>query len=113
MDKKIQEIREALEAATPGRWFVMHGSDVAVEEPPGSGEIDIVLWANRHKDAEFLAKAPEYISYLLQQIEIKDKELGFYVDNGASIGRLIDSEHLKSITTRIARAALKGEDTNE
>ncbi|MDY8046549.1 hypothetical protein UY416_09610 [Paenibacillus polymyxa] len=108
MDKKIQEIREALEAATPGRWFVMHGSDVAVEEPPGSGEIDIVLWANRHKDAEFLAKAPEYISHLLQQIEIKDKRIEELKED-----RNYHQLRASRLSGELSRAALKGEDTNE
>ncbi|NEU27041.1 hypothetical protein G3M74_13140 [Paenibacillus polymyxa] len=110
--KKIQEIRTALEAATPGKWFVMHGSDVAVEEPAGSGEINIVLWANRHKDAEFLANAPEYITYLLQQIEIKDKALEFYADpeNWRQKGPFRVAE-MDYDNGKRARAALKGEDT--
>ncbi|OMF50846.1 hypothetical protein [Paenibacillus peoriae] len=93
MDKKIQEIRTALAEATQ--------------------EDETMTWI--HADGE---KAIEYISYLLQQIEIKDKALEFYaaennhqwsVEEG-TIGEVIESEVMMDYG-ELARAALKGEDT--
>ncbi|PPQ49090.1 hypothetical protein C5G87_06860 [Paenibacillus peoriae] len=100
MDKKIQEIREALVEATQ--------------------EDETMTWI--HADGE---KAIEYISYLLQQIEIKDKALEFYADKENYEERFIEDTNVpiaggyfstpKVVKERgnRARTALKGEDTNE
>ncbi|MNW47527.1 hypothetical protein D3C74_248600 [compost metagenome] len=86
MDKKIQEIRTALAEATQ--------------------EDETMTWI--HADGE---KAIEYISYLLQQIVIKDKELGFYADReNWRVGPFRVTE-VELDSGRRARAALKGEDT--
>ncbi|MMZ58246.1 hypothetical protein D1872_202160 [compost metagenome] len=53
----------------------------------------------------------DHIDYLLQQIEIKDKALEFYAD-GDNYNKTPYSTFLKEGGER-ARAALKGEDTNE
>ncbi|KAF6578310.1 hypothetical protein G9G54_13620 [Paenibacillus sp. EKM212P] len=89
MDKKIQEIREALAEAT--------------QEDEG------MTWI--HADGE---KAIEYISYLLQQIEIKDKVLEFYAnrENWRQKGPFRVAE-MDYDNGKCARAALKGEDTSE
>ncbi|MEK3851235.1 hypothetical protein MKX59_19535 [Paenibacillus sp. FSL R7-0340] len=117
MDKKIQEIREALAAATPGDWqeegaeIWKRGKDYQCDNRHVH-ICDVVDDSNR----KLIANAPTYISYLLQQIEIKDKALGFYADleNWEQYyGSLdIDSAILNDCGI-IARAALKGEDTNE
>ncbi|APB77418.1 hypothetical protein PPYC2_21790 [Paenibacillus polymyxa] len=93
MDKKIQEIREA------------HAKEenFLLQYPTSSTR-----------------KAHEYIGYLLQQIDIKDKALEFYenknnhqwgVEEG-TMGEVIESEVMMDYGD-IARAALKGEDTSE
>jgi hypothetical protein len=82
MDKKIQEIREA------------HAKEenFLLKYPTSSTR-----------------KAHEYIGYLLQQIEIKDKALEFYADDD-NYNKTPYSTLLKEGGER-ARAALKGEDT--
>ncbi|WP_348624669.1 hypothetical protein ABFT51_07525 [Paenibacillus peoriae] len=69
-------------------------------------------------------KAHEYIGYLLQQIEIKDKALGFYADkenyDTGPNGRIEETDATQPFISWVnedagerARAALKGEDINE
>ncbi|MNW50837.1 hypothetical protein D3C74_283010 [compost metagenome] len=87
LDKKIQEIREA------------HAKEenFLLKYPTSSSR-----------------KAHEYIGYLLQQIEIKDKAIGFYAnrENWRQKGPFRVAEMDYDNGER-ARAALKGEDTNE
>ncbi|MCF2717844.1 hypothetical protein LWE69_11700 [Paenibacillus sp. UKAQ_18] len=126
MDKKIQEIRETLEAATPGKWL---STDDAVRILPsdsvtcvwicqmyeeGANDFEEIMpFDNAENNANFIANAPEYIAYLLQQIVIKDKELGFYADReNWRVGPFRVTE-VELDSGRRARAALKGEDTNE
>lgn len=92
MDKKIQEIREA------------HAKEenFLLKYPTSSSR-----------------KAHEFIGYLLQQIEIKDKALEFYANKNnhqwgveeGTMGEVIESEVMIDYGD-IARAVLKGEDTN-
>jgi hypothetical protein len=112
---KIQEIREALAAATPGPWIYNTDSVLkSVDEPIcvmfNQQEYD---FENAEENAYLIANAPTYISYLLQQIEIKDKVLGFYADReNWRVGPFRVTE-VELDNGRRARAALKGEDTNE
>jgi len=95
---KIDEIKEALAAATPGPWEVaitnvgrheerliateydhpqLHGPNGIVNHGYGlDGEFVYI----KPEDAQLIAKAPEYITYLLQEIERKDEALRFYAD---------------------------------
>lgn len=85
MDKKIQEIRTALAEATPGPWKVYRDKSLgetligtSYEHPqlkaPNSivGHVFSVKGEYvyiRDYDADLIANAPTYISYLLQQID--------------------------------------------
>jgi hypothetical protein len=89
MDKKIQAIRNKNEQ---------------VKTMFSKYEIPNVEWEN---------STFQDIEYLLQQIEIKDKELGFYADReNWRVGPFRVTE-VELDNGRRARAALKGEDTNE
>lgn len=132
---KIQEIKEALAAATPGPWVhsaLVSGYIVTDYEPYNSvasvvefnedGSVHMIFQKAAH-NSFLIAKAPEYISYLLQQIEIKDKALKWYAEiENYEIGNFMvyKNGELDEWESRVqqdagekARAALKGEDTNE
>ncbi|WP_318626904.1 hypothetical protein [Paenibacillus polymyxa] len=82
MDKKIQEIKEA--------HAKMENADLD--------------WG--------LSILRDYISYLLQQIEIKDKALEFYADEDKySVDIEVNLEPVLEDCGFMARTALKGEDT--
>lgn len=100
---KIDEITAALAAATPGPWEHMNAYDVftlrgvtnregikanendgwhicEVNCSPtfvGGDELELVDLKHHEKkaNAQLIAKAPEYITYLLQEIERRDKAL--------------------------------------
>ncbi|WDM22629.1 hypothetical protein [Paenibacillus polymyxa] len=136
MDKKIQEIRTALAAATPGPWVhsaLVSGYIVTDYEPYNSvasvvefnedGSVHMIFQKAAH-NSFLIAKAPEYISYLLQQIEIKDKALEFYADkknyeqekvnfDAEGIDVYWEAPEVQNDAGERARAALKGEDTSE
>ncbi|ODB56948.1 hypothetical protein A7311_01075 [Paenibacillus polymyxa] len=120
---KIQEIREALAAATPGPWIYNTDSVLkSVDEPIcvmfNQQEYD---FENAENNAYLIANAPDYISYLLQQIEIKDKALKWYaaIENYEIGNFTVDQNgELDEWESRVqqdagekARTALKGEDT--
>ncbi|MEC0167918.1 hypothetical protein [Paenibacillus graminis] len=42
---------------SPYHWFVMHGTDVVSEDPPGSCELDSIAWSSAPIVAEFIAEA--------------------------------------------------------
>lgn len=96
MDKKIQEIQEAH----------AREENFLLKYPTSS---------NR--------KAHEYIGYLLQQIEIKDRALKWYAEiENYKIGNFTVDKNgeldewesrVQQDAGELARAALKGEDTNE
>ncbi|MEK5085897.1 hypothetical protein MKY98_02960 [Paenibacillus sp. FSL M8-0228] len=97
MDKKIQEIREAH----------AREDNMLLKYPTSSTR-----------------KAHEYIGYLLQQIEIKDKALEFYADkknyeqekvsfDAEGIDVYWEAPEIQNDGGERARAALKGEDTDE
>ena len=69
---KIDEIKATLAAATPGTW---------VHEEPWSVKTadDVLICSYSYpNNAQLIAKAPEYITYLLAEIERKDEALRFY-----------------------------------
>lgn len=74
---KIDEIKEEMIHVTEGPW-VCDGLGVILRESDGEMIADVF----DKEDAEFLAKAPEYITYLLQEIERKDEALKWYGDFG-------------------------------
>lgn len=161
MDKKIQEIREALAGATPGPYRLEPAFDeedehfaVWADDPKSPGASGTVFAFDPEiyvsdADKEFITDSWEYISYLLQQIddvdqskinilaardnernlkeqarrtidnlrkqiEIKDKAIGFYAnrENWRQKGPFRVAE-MDYDNGKRARAALKGEDTNE
>ena len=63
------DIRKALDAATPGNWFVMHDTDIEVENPPGSGYTDSVGYTSSVNDAHLIANAPTWLRFLLDENE--------------------------------------------
>ncbi|KAF6564766.1 hypothetical protein G9G63_10255 [Paenibacillus sp. EKM202P] len=84
----------------------------------------MAYFPNYENNANFVANAPEYISYLLQQIEIKDKalkEAETFVEELILAADTVPASHLDleeiakdgtDVINSIA-AALKGEDTSE
>ncbi|OBA07861.1 hypothetical protein A9P44_00470 [Paenibacillus polymyxa] len=131
MDKKIKEIKEALAAATPGPWewrsggYNENGSfygDTSFEICSFGGQKGYEEHAGtdpKDEDINLIANAPSYIDYLLQQIEIKDKALEFYEDEtNYTTEILVPGEEYSFLLIlddkgKVARAALKGDDTNE
>jgi hypothetical protein len=134
---KIQEIRTALAAATPGPWEVVDtGSINIAKNYRKNGDKHIAHWIaemdvqdeseehQAYSDADLIANAPSYISYLLQQIEIKDKalkEAETFVEELILAADTVPASHLDleeiakdgtDVINSIA-AALKGEDTSE
>ncbi|WP_226000928.1 ead/Ea22-like family protein [Paenibacillus sp. BJ-4] len=122
MDKKIQEIREALEAATPGDWQE-EGMEIwkrGKEYQCGDRHVHICDVVN-DDNRKFIANAPSYVDYLLQQIEIKNKALKWYaaIENYKIGNFTVDQNgELDEWESRVqqdagekARTALKGEDT--
>lgn len=77
MDKKIQEIRTALAEATPGPWVYQQGGYArnAIVYQEKSDDLICIIEERLPGNGDFIANAPEYISYLLQQVDIKDKTL--------------------------------------
>jgi hypothetical protein len=70
---KIDEIKEALAAATPGLWHVQPGEYYDAVYSSQETKLTVVINRAMPPDARFIAKAPEYITYLLQEIERKDE----------------------------------------
>lgn len=87
MDKlqadKLTEIRKALEAAMPGPWEVWEDDgEVKVQAKPDGPNICHVGkygWGVMPQ-ANLIAHAPEYITYLLQLVETQAKALEWYAD---------------------------------
>jgi len=91
-EKKIAEIREALDAATPGPWAVFVGEGWTEEYPRntyvqavwnepdhrGSFGYRVARMAGVHgrtmADAHLIANAPEWLRFLLSQLDRKDEE---------------------------------------
>ncbi|ODA10528.1 hypothetical protein [Paenibacillus polymyxa] len=100
MDKNIQEIRE---------WH--EREERRIKKYPESKK---VRYPNEPSE-----KAYNIIVYLLQQIEIKDKALEFYEDEMNYTEAITVPGEEESFLLiledkgRVARAALKGEDTSE
>lgn len=71
---KIDEIKEALAAATPD-WY-NNGNEIVSKQNLRVGIGGFL----KEEDNHLAASAPEYITYLLQEIERKDEALRFYAD---------------------------------
>ncbi|MEK4910619.1 hypothetical protein [Niallia sp. FSL M8-0099] len=67
--EQLNAIKERAEKATAGEWFVLHHTDIAVENPPGSSFADGIAFADGNDDAEFIAHARGDIPALLQTVE--------------------------------------------
>lgn len=76
---KLTEIKEAMKEVTPGPWEWQQD----IRELKGETEKVMICsyeLVPRVADAEIIAKAPEYITYLLSLLEEKDKALAFYAE---------------------------------
>lgn len=72
-EKKIAEIREALEKATQGPWKALDSCKGILWKyvQTNNGVItDNIRW----QDAELIANAPEWLRFLLSQLDRKDEE---------------------------------------
>ncbi|OXL83161.1 hypothetical protein BCV73_08775 [Paenibacillus sp. SSG-1] len=80
---KLTEIRKALEASTPGPWEVWEDDgEVKVQAKPDGPNICHVGkygWGVMPQ-ANLIAHAPEYITYLLQLVETQAQALEWYAD---------------------------------
>ncbi|MED4727012.1 hypothetical protein P9597_02455 [Aneurinibacillus migulanus] len=71
-DQELKEIRERLEAATPGKWFQLHFDDVPSgvvntwDDSKSEIEDKEVCRCKSEADAEFIAHATEDIRRLLE-----------------------------------------------
>jgi DNA repair exonuclease SbcCD ATPase subunit len=86
-EKKISEIREALERATPGPWEVTNLGDVHITKDYRMVDgRHIAMWIadmcedretvdQIFADAHLIANAPKWLRYLLQQIEQQQAEI--------------------------------------
>jgi DNA repair exonuclease SbcCD ATPase subunit len=83
-EKKIAEIREALEKATPGPWHMSklsagylvddRGKDITVfieYNEDGSVHMEFENWQN---NARLIANAPEWLGFLLDELERLERE---------------------------------------
>ena len=107
---KIDEIKAVLAAATPGPWEWREGDASNYEKGWffGSNGIEVCWFGDAtmfypvsgdepdEKDINLIAKAPEYITYLLAEIERKDAEierkdeaLEFYAEEGNYLEHII------------------------
>lgn len=72
----IEDIKQRLEAATPGPWVMRIDGDRYLEAPnagPGALMCDTQYYPwtfDRQEDWEFVAHAPEDIKYLLEKLEL-------------------------------------------
>lgn len=90
MNDKITEIKNVMSEATPGPWVAtgdavsddsheyewicqMYEGDEDSSEPTRE-------FSNANRNAYFIAKSPEYITYLLQLVETQSKALEWYAD---------------------------------
>jgi hypothetical protein len=74
--EQLNAIRERAEKATEGQWLTIHNTDICVEEPPGSCDIDSIAYADRVPDAEFIANARQDIPALLAEVEYLNGVIG-------------------------------------
>lgn len=80
----INEIKEALEKATPGQWIAEeHGWDnpavlLAYEGDKVTQQIAEFGFKNETADAHLIASTPTYIRYLLDELEKANKEVEFW-----------------------------------
>ncbi|MCV4233339.1 hypothetical protein OHJ21_19330 [Virgibacillus sp. LDC1] len=72
---KIEQIKARLMAITPGSWHVQPGSPYDAVYSSQETSLTVVASRTMTSDAWFIAKSPEYITYLLQEIERKDEAL--------------------------------------
>ncbi|MFI2856954.1 hypothetical protein ACH6EH_07410 [Paenibacillus sp. JSM ZJ436] len=80
---KIDEIKVALDAATKGTWVPIGWSEIWSKSESCESEITTHTYITKtfHTgNRNLIAKTPEYITYLLAEIERKDEALRFYAD---------------------------------
>lgn len=83
MTDRVQEIRDRLEAATPGPWEAWAGLTHDGERqdgisPRGDLNIDVcftIISPQGSEDAEFIAHAPDDIEFLLAEVERLQNDL--------------------------------------
>ncbi|GIP55928.1 hypothetical protein [Paenibacillus vini] len=96
MNDRIQEIRERLEAASPGPWTIYEYSDYRgyeVHKYPIGYKSAITGWGKvlqTKEDASLIANAPTDISYLLSEVERLQTALEFYADEKTYETNVVD-----------------------
>jgi len=97
MDKeqKIAEIREALEKATPGPWFAVKvdSDSYSISNKPGYYGHCITGWGRvlqTKEDAHLIANAPEWLRFLLSELDRAEKELELFDQRGETIERQLN-----------------------
>lgn len=87
MNKKIQDIKDRLKAATPGPWAQVRGGI--------SATISVVRITDsrylKYENADLIAHAPTDLSKLIEVIEIYDKALKFYAEGKNWAGQVTES----------------------
>lgn len=73
--KLIKEIRERLEATTPGPWKLDAGYLGGINYVSAEGYGNISDYFKRREDARFVANAPADIAYLLDLVAELDAEI--------------------------------------
>jgi hypothetical protein len=63
----IEEIKERLINASGNGWYLLHGTDICYEWPPGSCDEHIICNVSSVDDAELIANAPTDIAYLINE----------------------------------------------
>ncbi|WP_339259545.1 hypothetical protein MKZ12_07150 [Paenibacillus sp. FSL R5-0713] len=85
---KQEEIKQALAAATPGPWLLEEGwndNPMMVMRPDRKVPVAELAFQNYENDANLIAKAPEYIAYLLadnERLEQRNQELDGWATEG-------------------------------
>jgi len=96
-EKKIAEIREALEKATPGPWYA-YGSEVFIETAPicqlwGLREEEY-RFENYSNNANLIANAPEWLQFLLSELERSESHLQQELESNGMTMALMEADML-------------------
>ncbi|MDV1713321.1 ead/Ea22-like family protein, partial [Citrobacter freundii] len=84
IDKRA--LREAAEKATKGQWAVEFDDEVYSTDGVNNEQIAMVFSENEVRDAAFIAAAnPATVLALLDELEAKDKSIGFLKDQLAQL----------------------------
>jgi len=73
MNDKITEIKKVMSEATPGPWYVKDDKRSGINIETENCHIAHLDAVGRLSNAQFIVNAPEYITYLLQQLEEQTK----------------------------------------